>query len=61
MARGMTRREFAVTAGAASLTVVGFGKAARAADPKTLRFIMRNDLRVLDPDWTTAYMTRNHA
>jgi peptide/nickel transport system substrate-binding protein len=61
MARGMTRREFAVTAGAASLAVVGLGKWARAADPKTLRVIMRNDLRVLDPNWTTAYMTRDHA
>jgi peptide/nickel transport system substrate-binding protein len=29
-------------------------------DIKTLRFIMRNDLRVLDPMWTTAYVTRNH-
>jgi len=29
--------------------------------PKDLRLIMRNDLRVLDPMWTTAYATRNHA
>jgi peptide/nickel transport system substrate-binding protein len=57
----MTRREFALAAGAASLAVSGFGNRTLAAEPKTLRFIMRNDLRVLDPNWTTAYTTRNHA
>ena len=61
MSRGMTRREFAIAAGAASLAITGFEKRTLADDPKTLRFIMRNDLRVLDPNWTTAYMTRNHA
>ena len=59
MAHGMTRREFAMAAGAASLAL-GFGTRARADDARTLRFIMRNDLRVLDPMWTTAYVTRNH-
>jgi peptide/nickel transport system substrate-binding protein len=34
---------------------------AQGADAKTLRFVVRNDLRVLDPIWTTAYSTRNHA
>src|SRR5260370_5954274 len=60
MARAMTRREFALAASAMSLAAFGFGAMARGADPKTLRFIMRNDLRVLDPMWTTAYVTRNH-
>src|SRR5437870_10174193 len=60
MAHGMTRQEFAMAASAASLAL-GFGTRAQAADAKTLRFIMRNDLRVLDPMWTTAYVTRNHA
>src|ERR1700730_10112942 len=60
MAHGMTRREFAMTASAASLAVTGFGSRARGGDAKTLRFVMRNDLRVLDPMWTTAYMTNNH-
>src|ERR1700730_14310548 len=59
MAHGMTRRELAMSASAASLAL-GFGARAQAADAKTLRFIMRNDLRVLDPMWTTAYVTRNH-
>ena len=39
---------------------LGFGARARAADTKTLRFIAQSDLRVLDPIWTTAYITRNH-
>src|SRR5216683_6115340 len=60
MAHGMTRREFAMAASAASLAL-GFGTRAQAADAKTLRVIMRNDLRVLAPMWTTAYVTRNHA
>jgi peptide/nickel transport system substrate-binding protein len=60
MAHGMTRREFAMAASAASLAVAGFGSRTRGGDAKTLRFVMRNDLRVLDPMWTTAYVTRNH-
>src|SRR6201987_363861 len=60
MARGITRREFAMGPGAASLTGFGGRGRARAADEKTLRFIPQSDLRVLDPIWTTAYVTRNH-
>ena len=59
MAHGMTRRVFAA-AGAASVAALGLGARAQGADLKTLRCIMRNDLRVLDPMWTTAYVTRNH-
>jgi peptide/nickel transport system substrate-binding protein len=59
MAHGMTRREFATAAGAAALAVHGFGARAEGAK-KTLRFIAQSDLRVLDPIWTTAYITRNH-
>ena len=58
MAHGITRREFAAV-GAAGL-VLGIGRNARGADGKTLRFIVRTDLRVLDPIWTTAYVSRNH-
>ncbi len=32
----------------------------RAADIKVLKFIPQGDLAVLDPVWTTAYVTRNH-
>jgi len=56
----MTRREFAKAAGAASLAGFGLSLPAKAADAKTLRFIAQSDLRVLDPIWTTAYITRNH-
>lgn len=34
---------------------------ARAQSTKTLRFVPNADLAVLDPVWTTAYVTRNHA
>jgi peptide/nickel transport system substrate-binding protein len=57
---GMTRREFAATAGAASVAAVGFGARAKGAETKTLRFIPQTDVQVLDPIWTTAYVTRNH-
>jgi peptide/nickel transport system substrate-binding protein len=35
-------------------------EATAQAPGKTLRFIPEADLRVLDPIWTTAYITRNH-
>ena len=60
MAHGMTRRKFAAAAGAASLTGIGLSARTKAADTKTLRFIAQSDLRVLDPIWTTAGITRNH-
>jgi peptide/nickel transport system substrate-binding protein len=60
MAHRLTRREFAIAAGAATLAGYGLGESARAADTKILRFIAQSDLRVLDPIWTTAYITRNH-
>jgi peptide/nickel transport system substrate-binding protein len=56
----MTRREFALAVGAGAFASSGLGWPVRAGDGKTLYFIMRNDLRVLDPMWTTAYVTRNH-
>jgi len=60
MAHSMTRREFVMAASAAGVAALGLPSQTRADDAKTLRFIMRNDLRVLDPMWTTAYVTRNH-
>jgi peptide/nickel transport system substrate-binding protein len=60
MAHGMTRRAFAALGGAGLMTLASGGKALAAADSKTLRFIARTDLRVLDPIWTTAYISRNH-
>jgi peptide/nickel transport system substrate-binding protein len=61
MAYRPTRREFGITAGAAALVASGFKAKAQGASAKTLRFIAQSDLRVLDPVWTTAYITRNHA
>src|SRR5713226_700233 len=59
MPHRMTRREFAATA-AASLAAFGFATTAEGASTKTLRFIAGSDLRVLDPIWTTAGITRAH-
>src|ERR1700747_108596 len=59
MAHGMTRREFAALGGA-GLFAFASSRAALGAESKTLRFIVRTDLRVLDPIWTTAYVSRNH-
>lgn len=56
----LTRRDFGIAAGAAAVAGLGLGGSAHAADQKTLRFIPQSDLRVLDPIWTTAYVTRNH-
>ncbi len=61
MTERLTRRDFARTAGAAALaTTVPLARARAADDKKTLKFIAQSDLRVLDPIWTTAYVTRNH-
>ncbi|HWE76900.1 MAG TPA: ABC transporter substrate-binding protein, partial [Pseudolabrys sp.] len=61
MAHSLTRRDFAKTAAAAAAATAVPRLPARAADDKqTLRFIAQADLRVLDPIWTTAYITRNH-
>ena len=53
----MDRRNF-VQVGLAALAMPGF---ARAAEARVLRFVPQADLAVLDPVWTTAYQTRDHA
>jgi peptide/nickel transport system substrate-binding protein len=61
MIDGLTRRDFGKAAAAAALAAGTAWRPARAGDEKkTLRFIAQADLRVLDPIWTTAYITRNH-
>ncbi len=43
--------------------LLGGMSSAAAAEPKrggTLKFIPHADLKVLDPIWTTAYISRNH-
>ena len=53
----MQRRSVLAGAGAA----LAMPYAARAQAARTLRFIPQSDLSVLDPMFTTAYVTRNHA
>ena len=53
----MQRRTFL----AATAATLAAPRIARAAGPRVLRFIPQSDLTVLDPVWTTAYVTRNHA
>ena len=55
----MDRRDF-LAGGAAAAAAFTAPRIARAASSKLLRFIPQADLAVLDPVWTTAYVTRNH-
>jgi peptide/nickel transport system substrate-binding protein len=58
---GLTRRDFGIGAVAtAAASALPWLPARAADDKKTLRFIAQSDLRVLDPIWTTAYISRNH-
>jgi len=57
---GISRRQV-VQGAAATAAVTLRAPAVRAQnDQQTLRFVAEADLRVLDPIWTTAYITRNH-
>jgi len=51
----MSKFKFA-SAVAAAIAVSATGAMAQ----KTLRFVPHADLKILDPIWTTAYMSRNH-
>ncbi len=55
----MDRRQI-IAGGAAAAAAWSAPRIARAASSKVLRFIPQADLAVLDPVWTTAYITRNH-
>ncbi|HTB39817.1 MAG TPA: ABC transporter substrate-binding protein, partial [Reyranella sp.] len=52
----INRRAFA--AGSAALALAP--RVAGADDKKTLRFVQNGNLTILDPIWTTAYVTRDH-
>jgi peptide/nickel transport system substrate-binding protein len=58
----LTKRAIAgVVAGALTAALLGTGGAALAqGDAKTLRIVPHSNLAILDPIWTTAYMSRNH-
>jgi peptide/nickel transport system substrate-binding protein len=42
------------------LTWTASGMPAEPTQGGTLKFVSSNDLKVLDPFWTTAYISRNH-
>jgi peptide/nickel transport system substrate-binding protein len=52
----MRRRTFLAGLGA----TLAMPAIARSAEGRVLKFIPQSDLTVLDPIWTTAYVTRNH-
>ncbi len=56
----MQRRTFLKTAGAGAASLAAPSLARAAAENRVLKFIPQADLTVLDPIWTTAYVTRNH-
>ena len=45
----------------AALFAIGLGDAALAQKKTVIRSVPIGNLRTLDPIWTTAYITRNHA
>ena len=53
-----TRRGFIGGVGAAVLAAPRIGA---AQGTRTLKFVPHADLTIVDPSWTTAYITRNHA
>ncbi len=60
--RRMSRRQVVrgATATAAAMAL-GAPLVHAQKDRQTLRFVAEADLKILDPVWTTAYITRNHA
>ena len=59
----MIRRSFVSAVAAASVVCATWlaGPAHAQSDTKVFRFVPHANLAVLDPIWTTAYVTRNHA
>src|SRR5947208_5170672 len=51
-------RQLAVCILASILALTGLSGLAAAQTP--LRVVMHSDLKIVDPIWTTAYITRNH-
>ena len=54
-----TRRAF--IAGTAAAFAVSKPNIGRGADKNVIKFVPQGDLAVVDPIWTTATVTRNHA
>src|SRR5437660_12742129 len=45
---------------AAGATLAAAMRPSAAAEPKVLRYVRNGNLTILDPVWTTAYVTRDH-
>jgi hypothetical protein len=59
--RGISRRQvFRGAVAAAGAFALG-APSVHAQNRRALRFVAHADLKVLDPVWTTAYITRNHS
>jgi len=56
----LTRRQFLASTAAAAATLASPALAQTPKRGGTLRFIPIGDLKILDPIWTTAYITRDH-
>jgi len=57
----MDRRDFLKRAGASMVASIASPALVRAVERTTLRFVPQTELVLLDPIFTTAYVTRNHA
>ncbi len=57
----MKRRSFLAGSAAAAMAPLAAPSLARAQGSGVLKFIPQSDVTILDPIWTTAYVTRNHA
>src|SRR5271169_5038771 len=60
MDRISRRRVVQGTAAAAAVTTLGAPSVHAQKERQTLRFVAEADPKILDPIWTTAYITRNH-
>ena len=56
----LSRRSFLTGTAAAAATTAVRAPRVHAQNRSTLRFVPHADLKILDPIWTTAYITRNH-
>src|SRR6266404_4603150 len=56
----ISRRQVMRGVAAAATVTLGAPSVRAQKDQQILRFAAEADLRVLDPVWTTAYITRNH-
>jgi peptide/nickel transport system substrate-binding protein len=56
----ISRRQVVRGAAAADALTLGAPSVHSQNGRRTLRFVAQADLKILDPVWTTAYITRNH-